>query len=747
MEMMELRINRSNDFHQRRLKLFAAALLSWAPTCAVAAPTTDTNARAIDATLDPDARAAAVEAQMTDEERFHLVISHLPITIEPNGPSQLIPGMPVTPGVVMPLPRIGFPGLAETDASLGVVNPFELREGDVATALPSGLAMASTFDPEMIRQAGAMIGSEARAKGFNVLLAPGINLARDPRNGRNFEYFGEDPLLAGILGAAASHGIQSAGVVATIKHFVLNDQETLRRVLDARIDEAALRESDLLAFQIGIERGAPGSVMCAYNRVNGPWACGSDFLLNRVLKGDWDYKGWVMSDWGAVHEVGYFNAGLDQHSGAELDKQLWFDAPLKAEYAAGRVSKQRLSDAVRRILRSVYAVGADWQPLPHVIDYAAHAQIARDTAAAGIVVLKNAGTLPLTDKAQSVLVVGGYAIAGVIAGGGSSQVTPVGGAAATIPTDVHHLAKRPTGQLIVPSPPVAALRSQLPKSTIQFDTGYDTALAAARAAHADLVIVFATKWQTEALDASDLSLPLEQDALIAAVARANPNTIVVLETGNPVLMPWLDDVKAVVEAWYPGQKGGDAIADVLSGAVDASGRLPMTFPANIEQNPRPQLPGLGLPEGAQLEVQYHEGADIGYRWYAAKGMQPLFPFGHGLSYTQFRYGTLRLQGDKHVTASFEIQNTGKRAGVAVPQLYLVMSAGRPLQRLAGFQRVTLPPGARRRISIEVEPRILANWTASGWTIAGGDYAFALGRSAADLEPTTTLKVAAQQLGR
>ena len=698
------------------------------------------------AAADADARAAATEARMTDEERFHLVTSHLPITIEPGKQSTLIPGMPIVPGVVMPLPRIGFPGLAEADASLGVVNPFELRKGDVATALPSGLAMASTFDPDLIHEAGAMIADEARAKGFNVLLAPGINLARDPRNGRNFEYMGEDPLLAGLLGAAASRGIQSKGVVATIKHLVLNDQETLRRVLDARIDEAALRESDLLAFEIGIERGEPGAVMCAYNRVNGPWACGSDFLLNRVLKGEWGYKGWVMSDWGAVHDVSYFNAGLDQHSGAELDKQLWFDAPLKAEYAAGRVSKQRLSDAVHRILRSVYAVGADWQPQPRDIDYDAHARVARDTAAAGIVVLKNADALPLPAKTKSILVVGGYAIAGVIAGGGSSQVTPVGHAAAIIPTDMHHLTNRPTGQLIVPSSPVAALRERLPQTSIQFESGYDTARAAARAAHADVVIVFATKWENEGQDSSDLSLPLGQDALIDAIARANPNTLVVLETGNPVLMPWLDRVKAVVEAWYPGQKGGDAIADVLTGAVNPSGRLPMTFPASIEQNPRPQLPGLGLPDDAQLAVDYSEGADVGYRWYARKGLKPLFAFGHGLSYTQFRHGGLKLRAGPRVTATFETQNIGKRAGADVPQLYLVKAAGRSLQRLAGFQRVTLAPGARQRVTVEIEPRILADWTADGWAIAGGTYEFALGHSASDLGPAVAVQLAPQRLG-
>lgn len=699
---------------------------------------------------DSDAHAARIEARMTDEERFQLLHSHLPITIAPGKPAQLIPGMPIAPGVVRPIERVGFQGLAKTDASLGVVNPFGLREGDVATALPSALALAASFDPALAFRAGAMIGGEAQAKGFNVLLGPGVNLARDPRAGRNFEYLGEDPLLAGVLGGEMSRGIQSRGVVATIKHLVMNDQETLRRTMDARIDEAALRESDLLAFEIGIERGRPGAVMCAYNRVNGPWSCGSDWLLNQVLKGDWGYKGWVMSDWGAVHDVSYFNAGLDQHSGAELDEKVWFDAPLQAEYAAGRVSKERLSDAVRRILRSLHAVGAGWKPgEPRSdIDYAANAEVAREVAAAGIVLLKNDGALPLSGDAKSVLVVGGYAVAGVIAGGGSSQVTPVGGPAAILPTSVHPLVKRPAGQLIVPSSPVAALKKNLPQHTISYDPGYDAGMAAARAARADAVIVFATKWESEGWDSSDLSLPQGQDALIAAVAKANRNTIVVLETGNPVAMPWLADVRAVVEAWYPGQQGGAAIADVLSGALNPSGRLPMTFPASIGQNPRPQLTGFGEPDSmraARLPVEYTEGADVGYRWFARKKLQPLFPFGHGLSYTRFTHSGLKIKDGDSVTASFEVKNAGERQGADVPQLYLVKASGRDVQRLAGFQRLALKPGERRRITLEIEPRILADWTTEGWRIRGGVYGFALGKSADDLGPTVTVTLAERRV--
>jgi len=687
---------------------------------------------------------------MTDAERIHLLHSNLPISVEPGKPAQLIPGVPITPGYVPGIYRLGIPDITETDASLGVVNPLGLREGDVATALPSGLALASTFDPALAYQSGAMIGSEARAKGFNVLLGPGVNLARDPRNGRNFEYLGEDPLLAGVLGGEESRGIQSTGVVATIKHFALNDQETLRRTVDVRIDEAAMRESDLLAFEIGIERGQPGAVMCAYNQVNGAYACGNDFLLNRVLKRDWDYKGWVMSDWGAVHDVGYFNAGLDQHSGAQLDQKVWFDEPLKAEYAAGRVSKERLSDGVRRILRSLYAVGADHPPQKTAIDYDAHGKVAQAAAAGGIVLLKNDHALPLAGSSQSILVIGGYAIAGVLSGGGSSQVTPVGGAAAVIPTDVHHLVKRPVGQLLIAPSPVKALKDTLAGATIAYDPGNDTAVAAARAARADVAIVFATKWQTEGMDSGNLSLPAGQDELIEAMAKANRNTIVVLETGNPVLMPWLADVKAVVEAWYPGQNGGKAIADVLSGVVNPSGRLPVTFPAQEEQNPRGPLPDLGEEDASHLKnsrnaADYPEGSDVGYRWYSAQGQAPLFPFGYGLSYTRFDHGPLELRGGDTVSATFTVSNVGSREGQDVPQLYLVNAAGKAVQRLAAFQKLALKPGESRELSLSVDPRLLANWDQHGWLIRAGSYGFALGASATELGPVATVQLEQRRL--
>jgi beta-glucosidase len=694
--------------------------------------------------LPADQRAAATEAKMTDAERFGLLHGILAVVLPIPGmaPLKIPDDIKPTAGYVEGVPRLGIPALVESDASLGVANPLQLRTGDVATAMPSGLAAAASFNLALASRAGAVIGNEARAKGINVQLAGGANLARDPRNGRNFEYLGEDPLLAGLMAGASIRGIQSEGVISTLKHFALNDQETLRNSLDARIEEAGLRESDLLAFEIALEQGQPGSVMCAYNQVNSSYACGNDFLLNKVLKGEWAYKGWVMSDWGAVHDVSYFSLGLDQQSGSQVDKQIWFDGPLQAEVAAGRVNKARVSDAVRRILRSLYAVGADRPRSESVIDYTAHAKIARESAVEGIVLLKNDGVLPLAATTKSIIVIGGHADIGVMSGSGSSQVTPYGAASTMIPVGGTGMMGGFMRQLIMPSSPLKALQAELPAARIEYDSGYFPENAAAIASHADVVIVFATQWQSEGSDAGSLTLPEAQDELISKVARANPNTIVVLETGNPVRMPWLNEVKAVVEAWYPGQEGGVAIADVLMGIVNPSGRLPVTFPVEEQQNPRPQIPGLGLPEGSPVNVNYSEGSDVGYRWFASKGIKPLFPFGYGLSYTQFEMTSFRLTNAKVPVVKLRVRNTGSMPGATVSQIYLVSAADRAVRRLVGFSKSALSPGESRDVSITIDPRLLASWDMdnSRWKVTRGKYVFAVGDSADALGATAELEL-------
>jgi len=691
-----------------------------------------------DGVKDADEWAKQTEARMTDDERLALLSGvmpiPLPIPIPGKAPFRIPAGAPITAGWVGGIERLGVPPQISTDASLGVVNPLQLRPDDRSTAMPSGLLLASSFDPGLAERVGATVGSEARAKGFNILLGGGVNLARDPRNGRNFEYLGEDPLLAGRMVGAAIRGTQSQGVVSTIKHYALNGQETLRMTADSVIDEDAARESDLLAFQFGIEIGQPGAVMCAYNLVNGTKACGNDWLLNRVLKKDWAYKGWVMSDWGATGSAEFFDHGLDQQCGSQLDDEVWFGEPLRMRVQNGQVPRARLSDAVRRILRSMRAVGIERRYEPSPIDFAAHSRVALDAARGGIVLLKNEGALPLaTDK--KVLVVGGMADFGVLSGAGSSQVTPSNGPPRLLPVGGDGLMANWNKMLFMPSSPVLALRSALGEKAVRFDTGYSDGVAVAAAKQADVVIVFATKWEAEGADSGSLELPQGQDQLIRRISAANPNTIVVLETGNPVLMPWLDSVRAVVQAWYPGQEGGQAIAEVLTGAVNPSGRLPMTFPATLDGEPRERLPGIGMPERTQVEVHYSEGADVGYRRYDKTTRKPLFPFGFGLSYTTFEHSELVPKNSNRAYSplefSFTVRNTGARAGADVPQIYLVGRSAEKVKRLVGFQRVQLEPGESREIHIALDDRLLGDFRNGEWKILAGRYRFVLASSAGD----------------
>jgi beta-glucosidase len=690
--------------------------------------------------LSPDKRAALLQSAMTLDEEIEILHGDFGFPGKAGRDKGAIGSAGFVPGIA----RLGIPALQESDASLGVANPFNVRKGDGATPLPSGLATASTWNSQLAYAGGAMIGHEAFAKGFNVLLSGGANVARDPRNGRNFEYLGEDPLLAGTLAGQAIKGVQSNHIVSTVKHFAVNDQETGRMVLDARIGESAMRETDLLAFERAIEGGHPGSVMCAYNQINGAYACENPHLLKDVLKEDWGYPGWVMSDWGAVHSPEAATKGLDQESGSQLDAKVWFDKPLREAVDAGRIPRARVDAMVKRILRSMFANGLfDHPAVPGgALDYAADAQVAKATAEEGIVLLKNTGVLPLASMIHRIVVIGGHADVGVLSGGGSSQVVPVGGPALTL--------KMPGGEgnpmaqfrfaVYDPSSPLTAIKAAAPNAVVEYIDGADPKLAAERAKGADAAIVFATQWMIEGYDAKDLSLPDNQDALIAAVADANPKTVVVLETGNPVLTPWLGQTAALVEAWYPGAKGGEAIADVLFGKTNPSGRLPITFPAGEAELPRPAIPGLGAPAKTAFPVDYPEGSNLGYRGYEAKGIKPLFPFGFGLSYTAFRYSGLSATGGKTLTVRFSVKNVGSRAGMDTPQVYAAPPGG--VRRLIGWKKLALKPGESRRISVTADPRTLAAYDegAHGWHVAAGGYAVAVGASSADLPQSAKAKL-------
>ena len=688
----------------------------------------------MDTSLSSDERAALLVGELTLDEMISLVHGPMP-NLSPTVPSDCARGA----GYIAGVPRLGIPALNETDASLGVTNPRKVRVGDGATGLPSGLALASSWDAELAYQAGAMVGSEARDKGFNVLLGGGANLTREPRCGRNFEYLGEDPLLAGVMAGEAIRGAQSNKIVCTLKHFALNDQETCRHVVDARIDEAALRESDLLAFQIAIERGNPGSVMSAYNKVNGDWAGENDFLLNQVLKGDWSYPGWVMSDWGGCHSTAKAAlAGLDQESGEQLDKQVYFGALLKAAIEQGRVPFERLANMVHRILRSLIDKGVlDAQVEPRTTDYVANGEVALRAAEAGIVLLKNAdGLLPLSRKVRRIAVIGGHADAGVLSGGGSSQVIAAGEGGREIVPEQDGMI--PRTQVYHAPAPRSEVEKQAPQSHVLFADGRDQAEAAALAKTCDVAIVFAVQWATEAEDLPSLSLPDDQDALISAVAAANSKTVVVLETGTPVLMPWLDQVGGVLQAWYSGTRGGEAIARVLFGEVNPSGRLPITFPNSTADLVRPEIPGqiFGPPvEGATIptshpDVQQHkgriavehpEGADVGYRWFDRRRLKVLFPFGFGLSYSQFEYANLKVSGGETVSATFEVTNTAERAGTETAQVYARVKGG---QRLIGWARLALKPGETKTAKVVADPRLLASYdpVLPGWHIDQGQVA-------------------------
>lgn len=686
---------------------------------------------------NPDARAQVALEQMTQDEKLSLVQGFLAARMSPEElPDNIAKGA----GYVQGVERLGIPPLAQSDASLGVANMGGfMRPNDEATAMPSLLAMASTWNPDIVEEAGRVMGAEARAKGFNAMLAGGINLVREPRGGRNFEYFSEDPLLSGVMGGRQVRGIQSQEVLSTVKHFLLNAQETGRTFADVQMSEADMRESDLLAFQIAIEIGKPGSVMCSYNRVNGIYTCENEFLLNEVLRDDWGYDGFVMSDWGSVHSVS-IRQGLDQESGRAADRSDgYFSGPLRGALAEGTVTWDDVDRSVFRIVRTIYSLGLAESPLAagQPIDFAPHLQLAQRVAEQGIILLRNEGNvLPIAASASRILVIGGHADMGVPQGGGSSQVWPVGGASLSleIPGDkIYHR------RLYMPSAPVDALREQFPMAEVLFDDGTDITRAAAAAREADVVIVFAEEFSAENHDQLDLRLPGNQDALIDAVATVNPQTVVVLETGNPVVMPWLSKVPAVLQAWYSGNRGGNAIARVLSGAVNPSGRLPITFPAAEDQMPNPVLPGsdiikpivgtdlYDIPASDQkLTITYPEGSDVGYRWYSTQGKQPLYSFGHGLSYTTFASGGLEVAG---TTASFEVANTGDQTGAAVAQLYLVGRNGESLRRLVGFQRMDLAPGESRTGHMSIDPRLLAEWVDDRWLMAGGIYHFALGESA------------------
>jgi len=724
--------------------MFAATLAAAFPMLAASAD----GQPWLNRSLDPDKRAKLVLAEMTRQEKQTLVFGYFG-TDAPwkkfTTPAEALAG---SAGYVPGIARLGIPPQWIADAGIGVATQGGARQKRERTALPSNLATAASWDPQLARRAGAMIGAEARASGFNVMLAGGVNLVREPRNGRNFEYGGEDPLLAGVMVGAQIAGIESNNIISTVKHFALNDQETDRNRVNAVIDKAQARMSDLLAFELAIEYSNPGSVMCSYNKVWGEHSCESAYLLTDVLRRDWGWQGYVMSDWGATHSTAKAaNAGQDQQSGFPFDDKPYFGELMLEAIKSGEVSEARLGEMAQRILRTLFAKGVIDQPVKiGPIDYAANGEISRRGAEAGAVLLRNEhGILPLNPDIKRIAVIGGYADKGVLAGGGSSLVYPIGGNA--VP------GLKPTGWpgpiMYYPSSPLRAVQALAPKAEVKFASGEDRKAAAELAAKSDVVLVFATQWNGESFD-SPLTLENDQDALVSAVAAANAHTVVVLETGGAVFMPWLNQVQGVLQAWYPGTQGGQAIATLLFGKVNPSGHLPISYPKDASQFARRELAEKDAQGAKTLTATYGEGATVGYKWFDAHKQQPLFPFGFGLSYTQFEFSDLQARLDgQELVVSFSVKNSGKRDGAAVPQVYVSPVAGgwEAPKRLAGWKKVVLKPGAAAKVELRVDPRLLAVFddAGNGWKISAGNYQVMLGASAADLELETSVQLPARSL--
>jgi beta-glucosidase len=694
-------------------------------------------------TLDPDARADLMIHEMTLDEKIQLVHGDGWGVLRAG--DRVAPGHNGGAGFVAGIPRLHLPDINLADSAVGV--RMAALQSRYATLLPSVIGMAASWDPDAAFLYGSVIGRELRDQGFNMSIGGGVDLIREPRNGRNFEYASEDPILSGIMVGQLARGVQSNHIMGDIKHYVLNDQETGRNTLNAELDPRSMRETDLLAFQIAIGLAHPAGVMCSYNRVNGDYACENAFTLNQVLKHDWDFKGFVLSDWGGTHStVKAALAGLDQDQPGDDN---FFSNPLKQAVLSGQVPQARLDDMVHRIVRSMFASGViDQPPVRRVVDPFRGRDDAQKIAEEGLVLLENTGAiLPLSAaKVRSIALIGGHADVGVLSGGGSAQVDAPGGNAINLKESASVWGK----PVYFPSSPMRSIREQAaPGASITYDPGTDPAQAAKAAASAQIAIVFVTQWMSEGQDSATLSLPDHQDALVSAVAAANPNTIVVLENGGPVNMPWAPQVKAILESWYPGIGGGQAIANILFGRVNPSGKLPVTFAASEADLPHPHVAGLtdrtgnngadasaASGEARDFPVDYNvEAMAVGYRWFQEKAKQPLFPFGFGLSYTHFAYSDLKI--DSAATrVTFHLRNNGAVDGDEIAEVYVTLpeSAGEPFRKLVAWKRVTLAAGQSQTIEIPLDPLYLSTFSpaTNSWSAPEGIYLIEVGGSSRSL---------------
>nr|WP_315190995.1 glycoside hydrolase family 3 C-terminal domain-containing protein [uncultured Flavobacterium sp.] len=630
--------------------------------------------------------------------------------------------------------RLGIPSIFMTDGPHGLRKAvgFDFTNSVPATCFPTASAVASSWNPALAQKMGEALGIESQANDVQILLGPGVNMKRSPLGGRNFEYFSEDPILAGTIAIGYINGVQSQGVGTSIKHFAANSQETERMSNSSNVDERTLNEIYFPAFEMAVKNAQPWTVMCSYNKLNGVYASENGYLLTQTLKDKWGLKGFVVSDWGAVNERA---AGVDAGLNLEMPASGGFnDKKIVEAVKKGTLSEVRLDQIVTELL-AVTLKAKDSHKKGIVVDKVKHNELARQVSSECIVLLKNDNAiLPLKSSLKKIAIVGDFAKNPRYQGAGSSQVRPTQILNAL--TELQKLAKG---------------------TEFSFSSGYNTAgetdeakiaEAVQNAKNAELVILFAglpDSYESEGYDRANLDMPAGHNKLIAEVAKVNKNVVVVLMNGAAVSMPWKNDVSAIVEAYLGGQAGGGAIADILTGKVNPSGKLSETFPARVEDTPA----AIDFPS-RDGNANYGEGIFIGYRYYDKKKIEPIFPFGYGLSYTTFGYSdintnTTSAKDSDAITISVKVKNTGKIAGKEVVQLYVheqETEIARPENELKHFEKVSLLPGEEKTVSFKLTSRDFAYYNAKShdWVVKSGKFDVLVGSSSRNLPLKQTIDI-------
>jgi len=666
--------------------------------------------------------------------------------------------------------RLGIPAIKMADGPMGVrswagssavTNSSANTVKVETTSFPSGVAMASTWDTALVQREGQAIAQEVKALGRDMILGPTVNINRVPLWGRNFEGYGEDPYLSGQMGVAYIRGVQGQGVIPSLKHFAANNEEYERHRVNATIDERTLHEIYLPAFKAAVQQGGAWTVMSCYNKVNGTHCAENDYLLTDILKKEFGFKGFVVSDWGSTYSTApTVNAGMDLEMPGGPPMQAWLVRPqtqasgngdgwltadkVLAEVKAGKITEATIDDNVSRILRVILLSGI--MDRPHTatgeVDTPEQQKIARDGETEGIVLLKNQGSLlPLdSSKIHSIAVIGPNALVARTGGGGSSLVRPK---YAVSPLD--GIKKRAGESIQITSALGVGMEGEDAAHDTPEARANDLKAAADAASKADIAIVVVgryNKLESESFDVKTMDLPAGQDELIAAVEKANPHTVVVLNTGDPVTMTkWLDTTPALLDMWYGGQEGGNALAAILFGDANPSGKLPVSLPKKFEDSPAAK----NYP-GQNLEVNYAEGIYVGYRYYDTKNVEPQFPFGFGLSYTTFEYSDLRVipfvthsgtVKSEGTLVSLKVKNSGSRAGAEVVQLYVHdghAKIDRPAHELKAFSRVELQPGESQTIKLQLDRSAFTYWSPQQkeWTLDPGTFEIQVGASSRDI---------------